>query len=101
MKQDRQSQPGPNILLGDLSGEIDQIIIDVDINLLTAIERINRDECLKEITLKLLRGETIIYSCTHDIIYHLELAGAISRKGRFCQIQNTIYKRFLKQYFDI
>ncbi|MEW6379335.1 MAG: AAA-like domain-containing protein [bacterium] len=81
--------------------EVDQIITGGDINLLTTLERIKGDEILKEMTLKILRGEPIRYSRTHDIIYHLELAGAIRRNNEYCQIRNLIYEKFLKQHFNL
>jgi len=81
--------------------EIDQIIIDGDINLLTTLERIKKDELLQEMALKILKGDSIRYSRTHDIIYHLELAGAIRRKDEYCRIRNPIYEKFFRQYFNI
>jgi len=80
--------------------EIDQIITDGDVNLLTTLERIKKDELLQEMTLKILKGDSIRYSRTHDIIYHLELAGAIRRKDEYCRIRNPIFEKFLRQYFN-
>ncbi|MEW5803459.1 MAG: AAA-like domain-containing protein [bacterium] len=79
---------------------IDEIITDGDINLLTTLERIKTDEILQEMTLKILKGDAIRYSRTHDIIYHLELAGAIRRKDEYCRIRNPIYEKFFKQHFS-
>ncbi|MGA1841663.1 MAG: AAA-like domain-containing protein [bacterium] len=81
--------------------EVDQIIIDGDINLLTTLERIKKDEFLQEMILKILKGDSIRYSRTHDIIYHLELAGAITKRGEFCKMRNTIYEKFFRQYFNL
>ena len=81
--------------------EIDQIITDGDINLLTTLERIKHDELLQEMTLKILEGDSVRYSRTHDIIYHLELAGAIRRKDEYCRIRNPIYEKFFRQHFNI
>lgn len=80
--------------------EIDRIVTDGDVNLLTTLERIKRDELLQEMTLKILKGDSIRYSRTHDIIYHLELAGAIRRKDEYCRIRNPIFEKFLRQYFN-
>jgi hypothetical protein len=80
--------------------EIDQIINDGDVNLLTTLERIKKDELLREMTLKILNGDSVRYSRTHDIIYHLELAGAIRRKDEYCRIRNPIFEKFLRQYFN-
>lgn len=81
--------------------EIDHIISSGDINLLTTLEKIRKDELLQEMILKILKGDSIRYSRTHDIIYNLELAGAIRREDGYCQIRNPIYEKFFRQHFNI
>ena len=97
----RLQKEGRNEATPDDFQEIDQIITDGDVNLLTTLERIKKDELLQEMTLKILKGDPVRYSRTHDIIYHLELAGAIRRKDEYCRIRNPIFEKFLRQYFNL
>ncbi len=81
--------------------EIDQIIMSGDINLRTSLEKIKSDELLEEMLSLILGGKSIRYTRIHNIIYNLELAGAIRRQDEFCRIRNPIYEKFFKQQMQI
>lgn len=81
--------------------EIDQIIMSGDINLRTSLEKIKSDELLEEMLSLILGGKSIRYTRIHNIIYNLELAGAIRQKDGFCRIRNPIYEKFFEQQVQI
>ncbi|MGA1871074.1 MAG: AAA-like domain-containing protein [bacterium] len=85
----------------DLYNKIDDLVINGDINLRSTLEKLNKDEDLKEVVVSIIQGEKISFNRSLQIVYQLELAGAIRNENGLCRIRNPICERFLSSVFNL